>query len=258
MTGDGLPEVIVSSTACGANTCFETYDVIGAPTGVIGSIIFSFEGGEPNNSFTELRVEDWDGDNLPDMIIYGGTVGGVGGGPAQRATSQIWAWDPDFGAVVRVADVADDSELRYHMLVDANELFRQELYREAIGKYELVAYDETLVDIDGFLTGSGTTEGDAKQFALFRLMLSYAMLGEPISSDAYLTELMSRYPGDPITVGAERFGDIYLDPNREDVVAGCIAATDYFLTQPNPAGVVENLGYVWPTLDAESICPVRG
>ena len=88
LTGDGLPEIVVSSRTCGAAICSTDFLIISAHRGVLEDLA-------PEDievaALDSAVVEDVTGDGRPDLVLRGGVIASAGAGPP-RAFRRSLAW----------------------------------------------------------------------------------------------------------------------------------------------------------------------
>lgn len=256
MTGDGLPELITDTPVCGASTCVNNYRVIGLRDGVLTDLVAPYvatEGMEPTRiisvSYADVRIDDIDADGLPELLIYGGTLGSAGAGVV-RPRTEVWGYDG--GAVSRTETILDPTEYRHHILYEANDLMAAGDIARALPLYEAVINDNALRD-DGYAHPPEQVRADASAFAAFRLILIDRLIGDRERASARLEWLQAIYPGSAAAGAAERL-------NREwgthaNTAALCDVIEADLATLENPAGALADMGYGNPALTATDFCP---
>ena len=256
MTGDDLPEVAVLKLFCGAHTCTHYYDIVGAPTGTVQSLV-PLANGYPSPAIamtmSEVVFADQTGDGRIDLVQHGGFIGSAGAGPYQRGYTEVWAWQPDQNQFGLAETIPDPSNYRFHLLYEANDLFAAGEYVAAIAKYVDVVENPNLDDGLGLTIPESTYE-PSRQFAAFRLMLSYLQLGDMENATVWSSWLYNN-SNPQLTDGVIAFWEDY--NFNHSVASGCVAATNILLTFPNPTGPLADLGYALPSLTAESVCPIN-
>ena len=267
MTGDELPEVIIVSTFCGAHTCVNNYQILGAPEEQIELLVqLPPEREQPEPLPGDLQqaialeyvdeeaVRDETEDGLPDLVIHGGIVGSAGAG-LQRARTEVWAWDEEEGAILLASQEWEDTGYRVHTLYNANYAFSQEQYEEAARLYEAVIVDESLEEME-FMEPAEVSRTYARQFAAFRLTLLPLFRGDITEATRWSNWLQSEYPGANITEAAAQLIPTW-QSNGNNLAAACQTITNYLESQDNPTGPLTDMGYNNPSLTAEDVCPIR-
>lgn len=265
MTGDDRPEAVTVFTTCGAHTCFNNYQIIGAPQEEIENLIQLPEGDEvaleslPETislSSVDLEeIRDETGDDVPDLVIRGGIVGSAGAG-IQRARTEIWSWSTDESAVVLAEQQWQETGYRFHELYNANYAFEEEQVDIARTRYEAVITDPALEDIEWATGTPEEVRAHTRQFAGFRLALLPLLRGDITEATRWRNWLQSEYPGAPITEAAAVLIPEW-QANGNDLAAACQVVTDLLQARDNPTGPLRDMGYNNPSLNAEDVCPIR-
>lgn len=265
MTGDGQPEATVVFTTCGAHTCFNYYQVIGAPDGPIRNLVQLPE--ETDNEPIETPVpqtiglayvgqediRDANDDELPDLVISGGIIGSAGAG-IQRARTEIWSWSGE--AITLAEQEWEETSYRHHWLYNANYAFDQEENDVATARYQEVIVNPDLENV-AFSSGSDEDVYDyARQFAAFRLSLMPLTRGDITESTRWRNWLQDEYRDAPLTAAADRLFSEW-ESNGNDLAAACDVVTGQLQAADNPTGPLSDMGYNNPALTAESVCPVE-
>ena len=258
MTGDNLPEVAILTEFCGAHTCNHFYDIVGAPTGTVQSLVPTVGGEFPHPAISmmssEVTFADDTADGRIDLIQHGGFISSVGAGPYQRGYTEVWGWSPTQAQFVSAETILDPSNYRFHLLYEANDLFDAGEYAVAIPKYVEVVENENLEDGVG-LINQESTYAYSRQFAAFRLMVAYMQLGDMDKATVWSDWLYSNYPDTAIEDAVITFWEDY--NFNHSVAAACTAVTIILNTLDEPTGPLADLGYALPSLTAESVCPIQ-
>jgi hypothetical protein len=256
LTGDGWAEAVSETVACGAHTCFYTYQVISAHHGFIAPIV-SAPPDQPewsegiNMSYARLQIVDATGDEVADAVVRGGTFGSVGAG-IQREREEIWSWN---GEAIALAHVEwEETGYRFHILYNANFAFENGDVETARLLYERVVHDDTLDDAEDY-GWFGNSHDASRQFAAFRLVLLHLQQPTLASAVVWRDWLLTEYPETPIAEAADLLLSNWLA--HEDIAAACIAVTNQLLTADSPTGPLADMGYGNPSLDADDLCPLR-
>ena len=257
MTGDGLPEVAIEKLFCGAHTCTHFYDVVGAPTGTVQSLV-PFADGYQSPAIgmmsSEVVFEDRTGDGRLDLIQHGGFISSAGAGPYQRGYTEVWSYEPAPNQLVLAETILDPSNYRFHLLYEANDAYTAGDFVTAVTKYADVINNPNLEDGVGLIIPESTYT-PSRQFAAFRLMLTYVQLGDLDNAGVWASWLYSNFPDTAYEDGTYAFWEDY--NFNHNVSSGCVSATSILVTHTDLTGPLADLGYALPSLTAESICPIN-
>jgi hypothetical protein len=259
MTGDGLPELIADATFCGAHTCTNNYRIIGSLGGQFTDLQFvapqpaeEVAGDSPAPiamSYADARLEDADGDGLPELLVHGGTIGSAGAGVV-RPRTEVWGWD---GAGVVLAEtILDPTAYRHHVLYEANDLMAAGDLDGALALYEAAINDGALRN-DGFSYSPEQTYADVSMFAAFRLILIDLLQGNAERANSRLAWLGATYPE---SVAARAAGQLIAEwAGPENAASLCDRIETNLLSIDNPTGALADMGYGNPSLGAGDFCP---
>ena len=262
MTGDGVNDVVLDRSTCGAHTCTYFYSILSHHYGALGNVINL---PEPSNGETIMMtyadvqpMTDATGDGLHDFLIHGGAVGSVGSG-IQRTRTEVWAWN---GEAIALADVRlDPTDFRYHLLWEANDEFDQGNLDRASVLYQQVIGDRSLRD-EGSFNDDQVVYADSRQFAAFRLTLMALIEEEDVETSEWSQWLHTEYSTSHLTSAV----DVLLDTAQSNSLeASCSAVTSYleqfevrdgdWVTE-SPTGALRDMGYANPSLTAKDVCPL--
>lgn len=265
MSGDGQPEAVTVFSTCGAHTCYNYYQVIGAHEGEIRNLVQLPQDREIEDapetfptaialSYVDLEeIREATDDELPDLVIRGGIVGSAGAG-IQRSRTEIWAWSEEAQAIVRDRQEWEETDYRFHVLYNANYDFEQEAYDAAREGYEAVIVDASLEDIE-WATGTAQEVGAyTRQFAAFRLALLPLLRGDITEATRWRNWLQNEYPQAPLAEAAEVLISEW-QHNGNDLAAACQTVTEQLTAADNPTGPLTDMGYNNPSLEAQDVCP---
>ncbi len=263
MTGDDQPEAVISSTNCGAHTCFNYYQIIGAHDGAIRNLVQlspeQLETGEALPGYISMptvdaeTIGDANDDGLPDLVIEGGLIGSAGAG-IQRARTEIWAWSGD--AIILDQTQWQETGYRFHWLYNANDAFEDQEYDLARARYEAVVVDPNLQDVEGMLGTAQEVRDHVRQFAAFRLSLLPLLRGDITESTRWRNWLQEEYALAPIAEAATRLFSEW-ESNGNNLATACAAVTSYLQSTTNPTGPLTDMGYNNPALAASDVCPIQ-
>jgi hypothetical protein len=265
-TGDRTPEILLQRNICGAHTCTQSYTVLSYQDGEMVSLIertatLDADAQSVVMPYSELRpATDYTGDDVPDLVLYGGVIGSAGAG-IQRPRTEIWAWD---GTAIRLTDTEwDDTDYRFHVLYEANYRFQQGDRDRAQALYQQVIEDDSLND-DLWWNASGSTYDSSREFAAFRLMLMGLLEGDRPTATQWQSWLGNEYPGTAITEAAQQLMD--LTSNQTSLETACATVSQYLesLESPQdnlfdnsgPTGPLRYMGYGNPELTGADVCPL--
>lgn len=263
LTGDERPEAVTVFTICGAHTCYNYYQIIGAHGGSIRNLVDNSEQvpdtPEPAASTISMayvdqeEIRDANNDDLPDLVIHGGIVGSVGAG-IQRARTEIWAWDGE--AITLAEQEWQETNFRFHWLYNANYAFGQQEFDLARARYEEVIVNPNLEDTEGFSSSAQQVRDYTRQYAAFRLSLLPLLRGDITESTRWRNWLNEEYPQAPITAAADHLFAVW-DSNGNDLAAACDEVTTFLESAENPTGPLVDMGYNNPSLTAETLCQLE-
>ena len=263
MTGDEQPEAVVVFSTCGAHTCYNYYQIIGAHGGPLRNLVqLSEQDDTLPESLPETislsyvdreEIRDETEDDLPDLVIHGGIVGSAGAG-IQRARTEIWAWS---GQAITLAEQQwEETAYRFHRLYNANYAFEQQQYDVAGSGYEDVIVNPDLED-EPFATGTAEELRDhTRQFAAFRLTLLPLLRGDITDATRWRNWLQGEYPEAAITAASERLLSEW-ETNGNNLAAACNEVNTLLQSSDNPTGPLVDMGYNNPSLTPETLCPIE-
>ena len=185
LTGDGLPEVVVSSLACDADACTTDFLIVSAHRG-------RFEDLAPDEieiaGLESVEVEDATGDGRLDLVLRGGVIEAAGSGP-QRATRRTLSWG---GLRFFVDERLDPPIYLIHAIADADALFASGDLAGARESYEQAAADMTLAD---WKLESGLRPGreELVPYSLVRAGLAALRQGDSAAATALLDRAYKRH-----------------------------------------------------------------
>jgi hypothetical protein len=247
VNADSRPEIVWTSTSCGAHTCFSQLFVDRwNGEGYQGWIV-----GTPEMASADYTLAD----TVPDgsgqeILVHGGTIGSVGAGP-QRAWTETYI-SPGGGPYELFSKVYDPSNCLYHHILDANERFNQGAvngYGPAISAYQAAISDPNLEACHhGDLPDELVTLRD---FGRFRLVVAYAAEGQLPQAESIRAQISS-----PALLGA---ADAFLSSYNTsgNLAQACADTTAYSVANPDSWQYLADWGYANPTFAAEDLCPIR-
>ncbi len=247
LTGDALPDAVISAHGCGASTCFADYVVISAHGGQIRKI----------GTFSMLSPEEpkLTIDKPPAIIIKGGIATSTGAGTAQREHTDIWAWNGS--AMALKETVWERTKWRHHVLYDGIFAHEKGNYSSAIASYLRVINDNDLENDEAWDGRTGTmvsSYNSCRQFAAFRLVLLDLQQGEVDKASGWRDWLGTNYPSAAITRAAKNL--VYEWSLSKDLSSACLKSSGQLKTEDRPTWPLDDLGNNL-RLRAGDVCPTQ-
>lgn len=251
LNADGAADLLVSTTTCGAHTCFDTMQIL-----VWNGATFENRLAGPTDElpYPAAQVTDADGDGIFTLEVTGSGFGSVGAGP-QRAITWIWGYDAASGRWVKTGEVAGPSNFRLHVLHDADAALSRGELDVALVLYSRVTSDPTLED----WLDPAAEQATLGAYARYKTMVVYLLKGQLDLAQAVLTDLLAAFPGETsqhaYAVLAGQVHGAFLAGGAD---AACAAATAY--AADHGAQVLEPLGSIYfgyanPDYTPEEMCP---
>jgi hypothetical protein len=183
-----------------------------------------------------VNLEDIDGDGVKELIVSGETVGHLDYAPP-RGITQTFAVENQ--AFRLISTTYSATNVRIHVLDDAQRAFDERDFALAIELYDRAAHDDSLTNVssyyypDRFTSDPNFPEDNPNEyqraFALFRLAAIYRTLLDAQGVTSTLAELAAAYPegspGSEFAVLAHLFIDL-LDSDELPAQA-CQAVTEF-------------------------------
>ena len=243
---DGQMDVVWQDTTCGASTCFDTVYIRSWD----GSAWQDWTVGTITMAYAEVSLEDVDpAGSGQELVLTGGVYGSVGAGP-QRSRTEVWG-SPDGAPYVQLSQTFGASNCLYHLVIDANRAFAEDLaFEEAQALYE-----EAIVNTDLVACWTRPNELDElRSFSLYRLALLSGYTGDPETATALVEQLAATYPDQVYTQVAQLWLAEYQASG--DPVAACTTVNEYAEEHPEVVEVLADYGYANPTFHAADVCPI--
>lgn len=256
VTGNGTQEFLAIEETCGAHTCFQSYFVLAYHDSQMMNLAPWHVGGVwiMQNSYSDWRVEEYAGS--PALMIHGGGIGSVGAGIV-RLWTDVFVFSAEDNQMRLVDTLLDDTNWRHHLLYEANDKTRSghaHTIETGIALYERVIEDDSLDDDSHFYElGEEALRHHINQYAAFRLIHTWLRPADLVNANSWLTYLQTNYAGEPLTLAATAMMDEY--DLSADLAAACSAAQAVLADYDEPTGILVDMGYGNPSLDAESLCP---
>jgi LysM repeat protein len=248
INSDGQPDLGWIDRTCGANTCFDTVEVI------------SWDGSQWRDWTQEALTMAYAAITLADttpagqgqeILLDGGVYGSVGAGP-QRSRTEVWG--SVGGAPYTLLErTYAASPCLYHTVLDANEALLQgtvDGLTRAEALYTQAATDEGLVKC--WLHDDELTE--LRSFSRFRLALTAAYLGQPALAADQIATLAAEYPDSIYAQVGQSWLAAYQESN--DIGTACAAVTQFANDNPAAYEPLADYGYANPGFAAADLCPL--
>ncbi|MFW6136211.1 MAG: tetratricopeptide repeat protein [Chloroflexota bacterium] len=247
VNADGHTEVLIQQHWCGAHTCFT-----GLTVGSWDGATWRDLAADPlNQAYTDLTIEDRDGDGALEFVFHGGLIGSVGAG-LQREHTLIFAWQD--GAYRLVEDLPDPSDHPYYLMLDANAALGEGEWDRALELAERVVrnpdFEDAMVPVE---------EVDRRRIVSYvavEAMLVHAHRGDVAQMEAVLNHVQGVDFVEPnvYTEAAEHLLDVYREAG--DVVEACAAMEDVVAQRPDQAVFFQWYGYNTARITVDQICPL--
>lgn len=172
VTGDGVGDLSVSLTDCGADTCYSGIVIFSSVHGAIHNIIPAFTW-VPSPTFEFASSNTGGGTGLP-LYVHEGYLSSAGAGP-QRAVTDTWLYNREI--FTYTTTTREPPVYRIHALQDADAAFRRNDLATANTLYRRVINDASLQSYQG----NAPLRDEAQilgAFASFRLMQTAASAGD--------------------------------------------------------------------------------
>ncbi len=247
-------QVATVHSECGAHTCFDTLDVLGWD----GSGFASLMGERLQMPYPTYTLENLDPDPALEIRARSGQIASVGAGP-QRTTVEIWDWN---GAqYVKVSLAIAPPEYRIHLVHDADDLLLSANITGAIALYNRVVADDSLKDWQVEVgVAKPVDRANLTAYALYRIMIANARLGDVASAQTALDRLSADFPaGEPgreYQQLAQVFWSKYVEAN--DLSAACLAANRHANNDTDAIDGLNAFGYANRQYVAADMCPFVG
>jgi hypothetical protein len=247
LNADERSEVLIEQRWCGAHTCF-TGLTVGRYD---GATWHDLAAGPINQAYTELSIEDRDGDGAVEFTMHGGMIGSVGAG-LQRPYTQVYDWVD--GAYRLVEETPDPSDHPYYLMLDANVALAEGNWERAL---ELATQAVNRPDFEDSM--APVEEVDKRRivsYAAVEAMLVHAQRGDGAMMEAVLEQARSHDHVEPnvYTEAAERLMGVYGETG--DVVEACAAMEEVVAQRPDEAVFFQWYGYNTARMTVDQVCPL--
>jgi hypothetical protein len=246
MNADVRNELVYYTDTCNGSSCFTEAKIL-----TWNAIVGVFE--ELNNGQIlaingKIGIADVDEDGVLELTAQINNPGSAASGPP-RSVVDIWDWS----GLDYVLAVRQDEGPRYriHAVYEADDLLRAGDLRDAISAYAEVR------DNGDLLAWSVAHETEIlRAYAAFRIVISYARLGNGRAND-WLTTLQNENPPDSPGYGFAQMGAAFMDNFRatNDSRAACAQALT-IAAQVNALGPLNSYGYSNRSYTLGDLCPL--
>lgn len=169
MDKDGMMDVVISNSACGAHTCLEAFKVLSWNG---DRIVNRLAGRAEEFAYPDAQITDLDKDGFYELAIEDSGIASIGAGP-QRTHTTYFSLDRAAGDWVQTGFEAGDSNYRIHVFHDSDDYLRAGDLDSAIEGYKQVIESDTLYDWNV----PPEERAYLSAFARFRLITLYAAAG---------------------------------------------------------------------------------
>ncbi|MFQ5942324.1 MAG: tol-pal system YbgF family protein [Anaerolineales bacterium] len=256
ITGDGLDDLIILLSSCGAHTCFDWLEVV-----VWEDYKFEDRMGTTYFDLPSTGIEFFGPitDGSYEIYMTGNGVASIGAGPYHRR-AVTWRWDP-FNRRFYAMDFRYlPSRWRIHFVHDGDQSFALGNYELALEYYNRVIHDGALQDWPSSEWNPAYEDsrpGELAAYARFRRILTRLKMGDPESAAVHYQDLIDNHPPGEYGEAFARMGEVFWteflasgDFNRACEVAQPFAPLSVSVDFP-PL----EYGYSNPTYTAAGMCP---
>jgi hypothetical protein len=195
-----------------------------------------------------MGVVDLDSDGILEITVASNPPSSAASGPT-RGVVDVWDWTGE--NYLLATRLEDDPAYRIHALHDADEELFNDNFRTALSGYLDVR------DSASLLQSSVANEGAMlRAFATFRLVTTYARLGDG-RSEQFLSTLLAENPeGSPGAVYAA-MGQAFMESVRAGAgsAAGCQSALSVASSRPEALAFLNSYGYANRSYNLNNLCP---
>jgi len=247
MNADGKAEAVVSTSTCGASTCFEQEQILAWNGVTYGNLL---DGASDDLPYPDVKIRDTGG-GIYALDVTGTGFGSVGAGP-YRVRTRAWSYDPVSGRWKLSGETLEPPRYRIHALHDADAAFEAGDYETAIVLYQRVINDQTLLD----WMDPPVEQANLGAYVRFKLIVLYTQSGRPDEAERYFGELKAG----PAAGNWRDYTDLADTYLQGAAIAGhgCPAARYYAETHTDqilaPLSSMA-FGYANPDYTPEDVCP---
>lgn len=263
LNGNGLTDVLYTTTYCGAHTCTPHVTLI--EWDPASAVFRNLSTNISDVASSETSVVDTNGDGIYEIEVNGGFVGSVGAGP-QRASLYRYAWDGSTYVLDSRQYTTPESEwYPIHYLNDGDALLQAGDADGAITRYQRVLGNPnpqtwSVMTPEGELISSADEIRALQAYARYRMMLAYIISGDRASAQAMYDNLIAGYApevnGAQFATMATLFWDNYTATGS--VSSACTAVTDSTTQNPNTFWILNQYGYENHNYQPAELCVMGG
>lgn len=245
-------QVATLVSACGAQTCFERFNILGWT----GTTFVSLLGTPLELPGGTYRLVQRDQDPATEIEAQSGVIGSVGAGP-QRTEQQIWKWNGT--QYVKAATELSAVEYRIHAIYEGDDAFMAGDYAKAIDWYSRAITDDALKDWHAEINYRTKTDRvELTAYARFRLLLIGMVQGQANAKDQ-LDQMTAQFPEDSPAHDTQQMAQTFWDKYQatQDIKAACVAANDYANEQYQIFEDLNLFGYANRFYTPDDMCPIK-
>jgi len=247
---NGMREVLLTSTNCGAHTCFEDTKIL-AWNGT--EYVNKLEGSTLDYPYPDINLTDFNHDGIYSLEVIGTSVASVGAGP-QRDTINIWNYDPVSDTWILSEQSNAASPFRVHLMHDAEAAMDRGEYLIAGLLFQQVIEDETYLE----WASEVSEKNNLSAYAYFKRIVAAAFLDDRLTALTLFDEFEELYSGTD-QYGYVEMADAFLtDSETLGLEGGCTSARQYAGANPDlvltPLGSAV-YGYTNPDFEPADVCP---
>jgi hypothetical protein len=246
MNTDVKNELVYLTETCNGSSCYKEGKILSW-----NAIVGAFE--ELNNGQIvaingRIGIADIDNDGVLELTANINPPGTTTSGPG-RSVVDTWDWNgQDYMLALR--EEPEGARYRIHAIYDADDLLRDRQWRPAILAYDDARRDKSL------LSWTVPNEYEVlRAYAAFKIMITYALLGNGRAEDWFNILQGENAPGTPGN-GFAQMGQAFMDNFRatNDARAACAQAIGAGATG-NVLSVLNSYGYNNRSYTLNDLCP---
>ena len=256
ITGDGLDDLIILLSSCGAHTCFDWLEVV-----VWSDYKFVDRMSDTYFDLPSTSIEFFGPTTNGSYEIYmtGNGVASVGAGPYHRR-AVTWVWDPFAGSFLPTDLSYLPSRWRIHYVHDGDQSFALGNYALALENYNRVINDSTLQDWPNFEWDPEYEESrpsELEAYARFRRILTRLKMGDLESAAVHYQDLIENHPPGAYGQAFAQMGEAFWSEfmASSDFSQACEAAQIFAPVSSSDDMPPLEYGYSNPTYTAAGMCP---
>ncbi len=240
---DNKLELVWTYNDCGIHTCIRTLLV----EQWTGEVYQPWIINPPSIFSAEYQITDTlnEGSGL-EIVGYGGKIKSVGAGPQRLKT--VTYISPNGDAYQLFDDVYNPPTCLYHQIIDANTMFNEGNYHEAIIAYQTALTDDSLEACHENLDNELALLRD---FARYRLAVAYTAIDQFDKA----TQIQNNIQVPALHGCTEVFLDEFGDSN--DLTEACTVTLSCAFNHPDSWNFLHDWGYSNPSFTARDLCPIH-